>query len=513
MNPRPSSASKRAPSSSRAPSSRAQRSPGSAKPSRVAAASAPGVDREAVAKALAALAAMEGEVLDDLCGLARIPSVSARPVPDAAVRASAEATAVLMKKAGLHDVELLEVEGAHPYVLGHRVEDPSLPTLLLYAHHDVQPEGDPARWTSPPYEPTRRGDRIYGRGIVDDKAGILVHLAAIASWVRAAGRLPVNVHFVVEGEEEIGSEHLAEFLTRYRAKMPADCIVLTDTGNLERGLPSLTTRLRGLVKVEVALRGYDHALHSGFWGGPVPDPVMGMARMLASLTHPDGSIAVKGCVAGARKPTARERAGLASLPYSAKALRADAGAVKGLKLHDATGADVYAAQWYEPALAITALEASPVAGSSNQIVPSARARIGVRIVPGQDPKAVQRALVAHLKANVPWGLELTIKPMTAGPAWSTDTGDPAFAAAHRALAAGYGTRSIEIGAGGSIPFVGPFAKALGGVPALLVGLEDPACNAHAENESLYLPDFHASCRSAVHLYAELGAVLRPAARG
>jgi len=504
MNQRTPPAKKRVPSSKPPPQRR----------SRAAAAPTPGVDAAAVTKALAALAAMEGEVLDDLCGLARIPSVSARPVPDAHVRASAEATAVLLRKAGLHDVELLEVEGAHPYVVGHRVDDPALPTLLLYAHHDVQPEGDPARWTSPPYEPTRRGDRIYGRGIVDDKAGISVHLAAIAAWVRTAGKLPVNVHFVVEGEEEIGSEHLAAFLARYRAKLSADCIVLTDTGNLERGLPSLTTRLRGLVKVQVELRGYDHALHSGFWGGPVPDPVMGMARLLASLTHPDGSIAVKGCLEGARKPTARERAGLASLPYAEKALRQDAGAVKGLRLHDATGADVYAAQWYEPALAVTALEASPVEGSSNQIVPSARARVGVRIVPGQDPKRVQRALVAHLKANVPWGLELTVRTMTAGPAWSTDTGDVAFAAAHRALAAGYGVPSIEIGAGGSIPFVGPFAKALGGIPALLVGLEDPACNAHAENESLYLPDFHASCRSAVHLYAELGAILRPtAARG
>jgi acetylornithine deacetylase/succinyl-diaminopimelate desuccinylase-like protein len=319
------------------------------------------------------------------------------------------------------------------------------------------------------------------------------------------------VHFIVEGEEEIGSEHLSEFLRRYKSKMPADCIVLTDTGNLERGLPSLTTRLRGLVKVELELRGYDHALHSGFWGGPVPDPVMGMCRLLGTLTKPDGSIAIRGCVEGATRATAREWRALGGLPFDAKAFRRDAGAVKGLRLHETGGDAIYESQWFLPSIAITAMEASPVEGSSNQIVPSARARVGIRIVPGQRPLDVLAALVAHLKANVPWGLALRIRPMTASPAWSTATEGPAFEAAHRALAAGYGRQPVNIGAGGSIPFVGPFAKALGGVPALLVGLEDPACNAHAEDESLYLPDFYASCRSAVHLYAELGAALRPAA--
>jgi acetylornithine deacetylase/succinyl-diaminopimelate desuccinylase-like protein len=175
------------------------------------------------------------------------------------------------------------------------------------------------------------------------------------------------------------------------------------------------------------------------------------------------------------------------------------------------GAETYAAQWFHPSLAVTALEASPVEGSSNQIVPSARARIGVRIVPGQDPRKVLRALTSHLKAACPWGLALTVRPMTASPAWATTTEHPAFHAAKRALAAGYGRETVEIGAGGSIPFVGPFARALGGVPALLVGLEDPACNAHAEDESLLVPDFRASCRGAVHLYAELASVLDRAA--
>jgi acetylornithine deacetylase/succinyl-diaminopimelate desuccinylase-like protein len=465
-----------------------------------------------VAAALARLAADDEAVLADLVRLSRIPSVSARPVPDRDVAASADCVADLMRAAGLTKVERLEVEGAHPYVLGERIEDPSLPTLLLYAHHDVQPEGDPARWTSPPFEPTRRGDRLYGRGVVDDKAGVMVHLAAVAAWIRGAGRLPCNVRFVVEGEEEIGSEHLEAFLRAYRQRLQADAIVLTDTSNLRQGLPSLTTRLRGLVKVEVEVRGYSHALHSGFWGGPVPDPVMGMSRLLASLVHDDGTIAVRGCVAGAKRATKAQRDALARLPYSERELRRDAGATKGLRLHSKGGAAVYGGQWFEPSLAVTALEASPVRGSSNQIVPVARARVGIRIVPGQDPKKVLRALVAHLRANVPWGLSLTVTPMTSTPAWWTDSSGPAFDAARRALKAGYGRAAVDIGAGGSIPFVGPFARALGGVPALLIGLEDPACQAHAEDESLHVPDFAASCRSAVHLYAELSQVLRPGRR-
>jgi cysteinylglycine-S-conjugate dipeptidase len=461
-------------------------------------------------RALASLEEGKQRTLDDLVRFSKIPSVSARPAPDEDVRASAEMTALLMKEAGLEKVEVLELAGAHPYVVGERLVDPKAKTILLYAHHDVQPTGDPARWTSPPFQPTRRGERLYGRGVVDDKAGVLVHLAAIRAWLDGAGTLPVNVKMVVEGEEEIGSEHLEQFLKAHAKRLQADAIVLTDTSNLVAGLPSLTTRLRGLVKVEVEVKGYEHALHSGFWGGPVPDPVMGMARLLASLTHADGSIAVKGCAKGVRKMTREEKKALTRLPYSETALRRDAGAVKELRLHARNGAAVYAAQWYEPQIAITALEASPVEGSSNQIVPSARCRIGVRIVPDQDPVRVQHALIAHLKRNCPWGLRLTVKPMTAGPAWSTDTKHPAFEAAKRALKAGYGRPAVEIGAGGSIPFVGPFARALGGVPALLIGLEDPACNAHAEDESLLIPDFERSCRAAVHLYAELAGALAPA---
>jgi acetylornithine deacetylase/succinyl-diaminopimelate desuccinylase-like protein len=232
-----------------------------------------------------------------------------------------------------------------------------------------------------------------------------------------------------------------------------------------------------------------------------------MARLLASLVDADGRIAVKGLQDGVRPPTAAQRRALGRLPFSERDLRADAGAVKGLRLHAKGGAAVHEALWHRPSIAVTALEASPVEGSSNQIVPSSRARIGVRIVPGQDPRRVRQALVAHLRANVPWGLALRVTPMTAGPAWATPSEGPAFEATRRALRAGYGVEPVEIGAGGSIPFVGPFAEALGGVPALLIGLEDPSCNAHAEDESLYLPDFAASCRAAVHLYAELAEAL------
>jgi acetylornithine deacetylase/succinyl-diaminopimelate desuccinylase-like protein len=222
----------------------------------------------------------------------------------------------------------------------------------------------------------------------------------------------------------------------------------------------------------------------------------------------DGRIAVRGLLEGVRPPSPRERRALARLPFSEREFRADAGAARGLRLHARGAGAVHEALWHRPSIAVTALEASPVEGSSNQIVPSARARVGVRIVPGQDPRRVRAALVRHLRANVPWGLALRVIPLSASPAWATSSDGPAFEATRRALRAGYGVEPVEIGAGGSIPFVGPFARALGGVPALLIGLEDPSCNAHAEDESLHLPDFAASCRSAVHLYAELAAALR-----
>jgi acetylornithine deacetylase/succinyl-diaminopimelate desuccinylase-like protein len=444
--------------------------------------------------------------LDTLSDLARIPSISAAPEHAGDLRRSAEAVRAAMSAAGLENTEVLDLPGAHPYVYGEHLHAPGKPTLLLYAHHDVQPPGRESHWKTPAFEPTLRPDgRLYGRGTVDDKAGIVTHLAAIEAWLRAHGSLPVNVKMIVEGEEEIGSDNLGAFLQKHKDKLRSDIIVLTDTANLDTGIPSLTYRLRGIAAIEVEVSGLDHPLHSGMWGGPIPDPVQAMAKILASLTDDRGRIAIDGIYDEVAHPTAPERAALARLPFDEKKFRADAGMDAAFGLGGEQGFSVYEQLWLRPTITVIALEASPLKGSSNQIVPSARARISLRVVPNMNPKRTQELMVAHVKKVAPWGVTVTVNPEAgASPAWSCDPTGPAFEAARRALAKGFGHEVAFIGAGGSIPFVGPFAEAFGGAPALLIGLEDPICNAHSENESLNLDDWRRAIKGAVYLYEELG---------
>jgi len=462
-------------------------------------------------RVLGALEARFEQTLEELIGFARIPGVSAPGFDASEVARSADHTAALLRDVGLENVDVVAPGGAHPYVLGDWLHaGDGAPTALIYAHHDVQPPGRAERWESPAFEPTLRADgRLYGRGVVDDKAGLLLHLAALRAWFETTQSLPINVKLVVEGEEEIGSPSLTAFLSEYRERLQSDVIVLSDTANLATGLPSLTTSLRGLVQIDVTVRALGHPVHSGMWGGPVLDAATALARILSRLVDDDGRIAVVGLADDAPRLDGEERARLAALPFDEAEFRSDAGVPAGVRLGALDGASVYERLWLQPALAVIALESVPLATASNQLVDSARARVSLRLAPGQDPERARDVLARALSESPPWGVHVELEVETPVPGWRTATAGPAFDAARRALTLGYARDAIEIGCGGTIPFVGPFSEVLDSAPCLLLGLEDPICNAHGENESLNLDDFRKGARASVHLLAELAAALGP----
>jgi acetylornithine deacetylase/succinyl-diaminopimelate desuccinylase-like protein len=461
------------------------------------------MQRSATDAALARVESRVPEVKGALAELVRIPSVSAEEFPTEEVRRSAEATAELLRAAGLENVRLLEMPGQHPYVYGDWLHAEGAPTLLVYGHHDVQPPGRPEKWVTPAFEPSERDGRLYGRGAVDDKGTFICHVAAVEAWLKTAGRLPLNIRFLIEGSEEIGSEGLAPFLKRYKSLLRADVAVLADTGNFEVGHPALTYQLRGICQVDVEVRCLARPVHSGFWGGPVPDALRLLARLIADLEGPKGELNVPGLYRKVAKTGAKQLRRIRALPFSESAFRFAAAMKPGTRFVGEGAYSVWERLWTRPALTVIALEARPVEGSSNQVVDAARARLSLRTVPNMDAAEAGRLLVRKLTARPPAGARVTAKVTGHARWWTTDPEGPAFEAARRALRLGYGKDVAMIGAGGSIGFVQPFSDALGGVPCLLMGVEDPSSAIHSENESVHLGDFVKSMRAAVHLYEEL----------
>jgi cysteinylglycine-S-conjugate dipeptidase len=344
---------------------------------------------------------------------------------------------------------------------------------------------------------------LFGRGSADDKAGVVAHAAAVRAWLRTAGTLPCNVKVLIEGEEEIGSPGLTPFLDAYAHDLSADILLLADAGNWSVGVPGLTYSLRGLAGVDVRVRALDGPVHSGMAGGAVPDPVLGLASMLASLVDEHGDAAFDDCWSDYAPPDAAERARLAALPENIDGLRRAWGVRDGVTLAGDPTVSVYERLWLRPAVTVIGIDGHPIEGSSNQIVAEAAARVSVRVGRGQDPARLNQALQRHLERRVPLGLELTVTPLDAVPAWHCNPRGWAFDAADRALQAGFGVEPVYMGVGGTIPFVGPFADAFGGIPALLLGPADPGSRIHGEDESLHLGDWHKLIASEVHLLAEV----------
>lgn len=441
--------------------------------------------------------------LIDLC---KIPSISRFESSWGEIDRSARLTARFMKEAGLERVEVIPFKGGPPYVYGEWLKaGVGKPTVLLYAHHDVQPVGDELRWSSDPFKAVVCKGRLYGRGTVDDKSGIVIHLAAISAYLKTVGQLPVNIKFVVEGDEESGSRTLVRFLKRYQKRLRSDLLCLTDCSNLETGLPSLTYSLRGLASVHVRVRTLRGPVHSGMWGGLLPDAPMVLSKLLASLMDDQGKVLVKGFYNDVQELSNWERQQLASLPWNKKNFLQEGGAVKGLRLIGDATRSPYESLWSRPTLSVLAVEGSRLEGAPNQIVPSAEAIISCRTVPNQNPVKIQLLLGEHLQRNLPFGAELHVRPVQVAPYWKTVPQGPYFDAARRALSKGFGREPVLIGCGGSIPFVHYFQEVFGNLPSLLLGLEDPPCNAHGEDESLSLADFEKGIRSTVYLYREIAA--------
>jgi acetylornithine deacetylase/succinyl-diaminopimelate desuccinylase-like protein len=426
--------------------------------------------RSAVSAAFPALTAA-------LSDLVRIPSVSAAGYDPAPVRRSAEAVAAMLREAGLADVRLLEMDGAHPAVYGHLPAPAGMPTVLLYAHHDVQPPGPAEEWETGPFEPFERDGRLYGRGASDDKSGIVMHLGAIGAF---GGRPPVGVKVFVEGEEEVGSAHLGTFLDRYADLLAAEVIVIGDSGNWRVGQPALTTSLRGLVACRVEVRTAAHAVHSGEFGGVFPDAITALARLLATLHDDDGAVAVPGLVSGEADP----------LDLTEEEVRSQVGAMPGVRMIGSGG--ITSRMWAKPAISVLAVDAPPIREAINQLVPVAAAKVSMRIPPGQDADAAMNALRTHLLEQAPWGVDVTVTGLESGSAFRLASDGPATAAWRTAMEEAWGVAPVDMGAGGSIPFVADFTARYPQAEILLTGCGDPTSHIHAPNESQDLSDLEKS---------------------
>ncbi len=439
------------------------------------------------------------EHLDQLFDFLRIPSVSARSEHASDTREAADWLAARMRDAGL-DAGVLETPG-HPVVLGEwRGAGPDAPTLLIYGHYDVQPPEPLDEWTSPPFEPEVRDGRVYARGSADDKGQLYMHVKALEAHLLATGSLPLNVVVVAEGEEEIGSPNLVPFVEAHRDRLAADVVVISDSNMFAPGQPSLLFSLRGLAYCEVHVRGARSDLHSGAYGGAVPNPAMALARMLATLHDDEGHIAIPGFYDDVVDWDEETREAIRALPFDDEAFRDGVGAPG---LSGEKGYSTLERLWIRPTCEVNGLLSGYTGEGAKTVLPArAMAKVSFRLVPDQDPKVVARQFEAHLRSVAPSGVEVEVRELHGGSPWRANPSGPLFDAASRALEASFGTTPVLVGEGGSIPIVGDFERVLG-APVLLVGYALPGCNMHAPDEWFTVENYQVGTESLTRLYAEL----------
>jgi acetylornithine deacetylase/succinyl-diaminopimelate desuccinylase-like protein len=435
----------------------------------------------------------------ELFDFLRIPSVSARSEHDADTARAAEWTANSLRAAGL-DAKVHPTAG-HPVVVGEwRGAPKGAPTVLVYGHYDVQPAEPLDLWTSPPFEPTVRDGRLYARGSVDDKGQLFLHIKALEAHLKVRGSLPVNVIVLAEGEEEVGSEHLASFIEANAKMLQCDSVVISDSAMFAPGLPSVLSSLRGLAYFEINVQGPAQDLHSGSYGGAVVNPAMALARILATLHDADGHIAIPGFYDSVAAWPAHVREQMKTLPFDEEHFRAETGspALGGEK-----GYTVLERLWTRPTCEVNGLLSGYTGEGAKTVLPAkAMAKVSCRLVPDQDPAEIERLMKAHVARVAPAGVTATVTHLHGGRPWRAELNGPLFDAARRSLAAAFGKEPVITGEGGSIPVVGDFARILQ-APVLLVGFGLPGENAHAPDEWMSMENFTTGMRAIATLWDEL----------
>jgi acetylornithine deacetylase/succinyl-diaminopimelate desuccinylase-like protein len=437
--------------------------------------------------------------VDDLIRWVRIPSVSSDPARAEDVKQNAEQLAAQLRKLAADRVEVWPTEG-HPAVFAEWVRAPGKPTLLVYGHHDVQPVDPLSEWISPPFEPAVRDGRLWGRGVVDDKGQVYIHVKAIESFIKTTGTLPINLKMIVEGEEEIGSEHLDSLMRDHATDLAADFVCVSDTAMFGRGLPSLCVGLRGLVYLEVFVEGPGLDLHSGTFGGGVLNPIHALARMIAGLHDDDGRVTVPGFYDAVLPMSAVERREIAALPFD------EAGWLRSTGAPATWGEKGYSTLervWARPTLDCCGISGGFQGQGAKTIIPArAEAKLSCRLVPHQEPDDIARRVTAHLERVAPRGVRVRVKTLHGARPYLAPTDHPVYEVAKRAFSKAFGRPTVFMREGGSIPFVRTIADATG-KPCLLMGFGQPDENAHAPNEWLDLDNYHLGIKSAAYLYDEL----------